>query len=125
MGLNNPRPVRAEWRAALTGRGIPHSAPPGPPGRAVTWRAFSPVTPPASFPRQVFRGRAFLDELERCIDENGPGAFAQACPGHVIVALEASIIFAGQNVAEGIIGQAEEKVVPAAHLALQVIADVG
>ena len=74
---------------------------------------------------QGLRQRGFPNELESLGDEDIAGALTQAGPRDIGIPLEAVIIFLGQDVAKRIIGQAKEQIVLAAHLALQVVADVG
>jgi hypothetical protein len=59
------------------------------------------------------------------VDEDLAGFFAQGGAGDVGVAGEAVEVYLGEDVAQGVVGEAEEEVVLAAHLAFEVEADVG
>jgi len=62
-----------------------------------------------------------VEEFEALFDED----FAEGGSDDVVVSLEAVVIDFGEDVAEGVIGEAEEEVVPAVHLAFEIVADVG
>src|SRR5829696_4299327 len=71
-------------------------------------------------------GLGFLrDELEGFFDEDFAGHFAERHARYVIVSRKALEIDLRQDVAEGVIGEAEEEVVLAAHFSFEVEADVG
>src|SRR5690349_6157002 len=70
-----------------------------------------------------WRGAGFY-QLEPFVDQDLAGHFAERRSGHIVVAREAVEVYFGQNIAEGVVGEAEEQVVGAAHFALNVEADV-
>src|SRR5208337_5249399 len=73
----------------------------------------------------VIRRWRLLDELECLVDEDLAGQFAQRGPRDVVVTWKAPEIDLGEDVAERVVGQAEEEVLRPVHLALEVEADVG
>jgi len=66
----------------------------------------------------VIRRWRLLDELECLVDEDLAGQFAQRGPRDVVVAGKAMEIDLGEDVAECVVGQAEEEVLRTVHLPL-------
>ena len=69
--------------------------------------------------------RGVVEQAEGFFDEYLAGHFAEGGSRDVVVPVEAVVIDFGEYVAEGVVGEAEEEVVPAVHLAFEIVADVG
>ena len=71
----------------------------------------------------VSDGKLF-DQFEGVLDQDFAGHFAERRLGDVFVALEAVEVDFGEDVAEGVVREAEEQVVLSLHVPLEVVADV-
>src|SRR5579859_6552744 len=74
--------------------------------------------------RAPARPWACFEQLKPLLDQNLAGHLAQRRARHVLVARETVEIDPGQDIAESIVREAEEQVVGAVHLALDVETDV-
>ena len=74
---------------------------------------------------ELLRGRRLGDEAQRFFEVNLTGLFAKTSAGNIVIDLEAAPIHSREDVAEGVVRQAEEQVVFATHVSLQIETDVG
>ena len=72
----------------------------------------------------VLRRRGISDQFQSILDEDLARHFPKRRAGHVFVALEAVEIDLGEDVAEGIVREAEKKRVVGVHFPLDEEADV-
>src|SRR5690606_23653243 len=71
----------------------------------------------------VGRG-GFFDELQGIVDQDFARHLARRRARDVVVAFEAVEVFFGEDVAEGVVRKAEQQVVLALHLSLEIETDV-
>ena len=85
--------------------------------RDTACRCRAPIVAPASF-LGSFRRRRFRDQLQRFVDVDFARHFPKAGPRDVVVNLKAVPIDTSENIAKGIVGEAEQEVMLSADLPL-------